>query len=186
MTPDTRECNGPAGSEGPGGKGRAVKTLLLLRHAKSSWKHPNLADHERPLKKRGRRDAPKVGRLAVEQGIVPGLILTSSAVRARETAAAVRAACGACAELRELRELYLARPQDYAVLLRGVADEQERVLVVGHNPALEEFLEALTGVRETLPTAALALVELPVERWEQLDLDGTGRLVRLWRPRELD
>jgi len=163
-----------------------VKTLLLLRHAKSSWKDPALADHDRPLKKRGRRDAPKIGRLLVERGIVPGLILTSSAARARETAEAVRGASGETAELRELRELYAALPPDYARLLRAVPDGREPVMVVGHNPALEELLEALTGVQETLPTAALARIEIPIEHWERLELDGSGRLVRIWRPRELD
>jgi len=163
-----------------------VKTLLLLRHAKSSWKHPELADHERPLKKRGRRDAPKLGRLVVEQGLVPGLVLSSSAVRAMETAAAVSAACGEGTELRELRELYLAGVDEYALLLRGLPDTRDPVMVVGHNPALEELLTALTGVREALPTAALAQIELPVEGWDQLALDGGARLVRVWRPRELD
>jgi len=163
-----------------------VKSLLLLRHAKSSWKHPELADHDRPLKKRGRRDAPRLGRLVVEEAIVPDLILSSSAVRARETAAAVSAACGETTELRELRELYLGGPEEYALLLRALPDAPGRVMVVGHNPALEELLAALTGVAETLPTAALARVELPIEQWGRLELDGSGRLVRVWRPRELD
>ena len=162
-----------------------MKSLLLLRHAKSSWKSPELADHDRPLKKRGRRDAPRMGRLLVREGLVPGLILTSSAVRARETAAAVAEACGEEAEPRPFRELYSAEPGDYAQLLGELPDDRDRVLLVGHNPTLEELLELLTGERETLPTAALALIELPIGRWRELALDGGARLVRVWRPREL-
>ena len=163
-----------------------MKSLLLLRHAKSSWKNAGLDDHDRPLKKRGRRDAPRMGRLLVAEGLAPGLILTSSALRASETAAAVATACGKSAGLRSFRELYLAEPDDYALLLRELPDSNERVMVVGHNPTLEELLELLTGARETMPTAALALIELPIERWGELALDGSARLVRLWRPRELE
>jgi phosphohistidine phosphatase len=162
-----------------------MRSLLLLRHAKSSWKQPDLNDHDRPLKKRGRRDAPRMGRLLLREELVPDLILTSSAVRARQTAEAVADACRESAEPRSLRELYLADAEDYAVLFRGIPDDNERVLVVGHNPTLEELLELLTGARETMPTAALALVELPIGRWRELALDGSARLVRLWRPREL-
>ena len=162
-----------------------MKSLLLLRHAKSSWKQPELPDHDRPLKRRGRRDAPRMGRLLLREGLVPDLILTSSAVRARETAEAVATACGESAELRPLRELYLAGPGDYALLLGALPDGNDRVMVVGHNPTLEELLQLLTGARETMPTAALALVELSIESWDELPLDGSARLVRLWRPREL-
>ena len=163
-----------------------MKSLLLLRHAKSSWKNPGLADHDRPLKKRGRRDAPKMGRLLLREGLVPGLILTSSATRARQTAQAVATACGESVEPRSFRELYSAEPEDYALLLRSLPDGNDTVLVVGHNPTLEELLELLTGARAILPTAALARVELPIERWGELALDGKARLVRVWRPRELD
>jgi phosphohistidine phosphatase len=162
------------------------KSLLLLRHAKSSWKNPELADHDRPLKKRGKRDAPRMGRLIVQEGIVPDLILSSSATRARETAAAVADACDKTREVALSRELYLAGPEDCVRLLREVPDGNDRLMVVGHNPVLEELLEALTGAREILPTAALALVELPIERWGQLEPDRSARLVRVWRPRELD
>jgi phosphohistidine phosphatase len=162
-----------------------VKTLLLLRHAKSSWKHPELADHDRPLKKRGRRDAPRMGRLIVSEGIVPGLILSSTAVRARETAEAVSAVCGEAVQLRLLRDLYHADAEDCAVLLRALPDGEDRVMLVGHNPTMEELLEALTGVRETLPTAALARIELSVETWSELGPNRSARLVRIWRPREL-
>lgn len=163
-----------------------MKSLLLLRHAKSSWSRPDLPDHDRPLKKRGRRDAPKIGRLLPSEGIVPGLILSSSAIRARETAAAISKACGQSVELRLLRDLYLAGPGDHVLQLRAVPDGEERVMIVGHNPGLEELLEALTGARETLPTAALALIQIPIEHWRRLALDGSSRLLRVWRPRELD
>jgi len=163
-----------------------MKSLLVLRHAKSSWKQPGLADHDRPLNKRGKRDAPRMGRLVREADLVPELILSSSAVRARETALAVAEACAHACELRVLRELYLAEPEDHALLLRSLPDAVGSAMLVGHNPVLEELVAALVGEHETLPTAALAWIELPVDRWSELRLDGSGRLRGLWLPKELD
>ena len=162
-----------------------MKTLLVLRHAKSSWKHPHLADHDRPLNKRGKRDAPRMGRLILERELVPDLILTSSAARARNTALAVAEVCGHASEVRVLRELYLAEPEDHAGMLTSLPDEYGSVMVVGHNPGVEELVEALTGESTALPTAALALIELSIERWAGLVLNGKARLDRVWLPREL-
>jgi phosphohistidine phosphatase len=165
---------------------RSMKSLLLLRHAKSSWKHPELADHDRPLNKRGKRDAPRMGRLVRDEDLVPELILSSSALRARETALAVAAACDHACELRVLRELYLAEPEDHALLLQSLPDAVDSAMLVGHNPGMEELVEALGGEHETMPTAALAWIDLPIDRWPELRLDGSGRLRALWLPRKLD
>jgi phosphohistidine phosphatase len=163
-----------------------MKSLLVLRHAKSSWKRPSLADHDRPLNKRGKRDAPRMGRLIRDQHLVPELILSSSAVRARNTALAVGDVCEHAAELRVLRELYLAEPEDYVLVLQHLGDEIGSAMVVGHNPGMEELVEALSGEHHVMPTAALAWIDLPVEGWSGLRLDGSGRLRQVWRPKELD
>jgi phosphohistidine phosphatase len=165
--------------------GRAVKTLLILRHAKSSWKQPELLDHDRPLNKRGKKDAPRMGRLIRQLQLVPDLILSSTAVRARSTALAVAEACENSAELRLLRDLYLAEPDDCAQVLATLDERYRSVMVVGHNPGLEDLVEALTGLHEILPTAALARVALPIDGWSELRLDGNARLEQLWRPKEL-
>jgi phosphohistidine phosphatase len=163
-----------------------MKALLVLRHAKSSWKDETLTDHERPLNKRGRRDAPRMGRLMRDAHLVPERILSSTALRARLTAEAAAEACGCAEQLRYVEALYHGTPDDYLEVLRGQPDELDRILVVGHNPVLEEFLERLVGEWNRLPTAALAHVSLPVERWEELNAGTRGRLEALWSPKELD
>lgn len=162
-----------------------MKTLLILRHAKSSWKDPTLADHERPLKKRGKRDAPRMGELIYEQDLTPDLILCSSAKRARMTAEAVAEACRYEGEINFLRDFYLADHETILHRLSDLGDEIMRVMVVGHNPDLEELLEVLTGDFERLPTAALAQITIPVVHWSELDENAEGKLVNVWYPREL-
>ena len=163
-----------------------MKTLLILRHAKSSWKHPGLADHDRPLTKRGNRDAPRVGLLLHRQALTPDLIVSSTAVRARCTAVQVaeRSGCGRPVELD--RQLYLAEPEAVVEVVRSFGGEASRVLVVGHNPGLEELVARLSGHAEVLPTAALAQIELPLAEWAELRAFTRGRLANLWRPKELD
>jgi phosphohistidine phosphatase len=162
-----------------------MKTLLILRHAKSSWKHSELPDFDRPLNKRGKRDAPRMGELLRQADLVPELILSSSAQRARQTTQAVVDTSGYPGEVRWLDSLYAAPPESYLEALRGLDDDLQRVMVVGHNPGLEELLEELTGAAESLPTAALAQVLLPIQSWSQLDDEVSGELVQIWLPRQL-
>ena len=139
-----------------------MKTVLILRHAKSSWKHPDLDDHDRPLNRRGLRDAPRIGRLIAGADLVPDLIFSSSAVRARTTAEAVAAESGYTGPIEIKRELYLAEPSVYLELLAGLDDRFGRVMVVGHNPGMADLVEELTGTFDAFPTAALAHVRLPI------------------------
>ena len=162
-----------------------MKTLLLLRHAKSTWKYPDLADHDRPLNKRGKQAAPRMGQLLKDENLLPDLILSSTAARAQTTARKVAQASGYLGDIHVTRELYEAAPETYLALLKNIADEYERVLMIGHNPGLEMLLEHLTQEAETLPTAALAVVELPIQHWQELTEDTSGKLAHLWRPREL-
>ena len=138
-----------------------MKTLLILRHAKSSWDDGSIPDHDRPLNGRGKRDAPRMGRYLVESGLAPHVVLASTARRARDTAMAVMEECGWQGELRLLRSLYLAEPTDYVLALRSVPAAEERALVVGHNPGLESLIEGLTGesltMNELIERADLAL-----------------------------
>lgn len=163
-----------------------MKTLLILRHAKSSWKHPGLADHDRPLNKRGNRDAPRVGLLLGQQALTPDLIISSTAERARGTAAQVADGSGYGGPVELDRQLYLAEPEAIVDVVRSLGGEASRVLVVGHNPGLEELVARLTGRAEVLPTAALAQIELPLVEWAALRAFTRGRLAALWRPKELD
>lgn len=163
---------------------RAMKLLSILRHAKSSWKDSSLDDHDRPLNKRGLRDAPRVGEWLLEQDLVPDTILSSTARRARETALAVAAAAEFPDDVRFTRDLYLASPETYLEALRDLPDASGHAMVVGHNPGIEELVAAVVGVPESMPTAALAVVELPIESWRDLGPPPHGSLRTLWRPRD--
>ena len=166
-----------------------MKTLLLLRHAKSSWDDPALADHERPLNARGEKDAPRVGQLARDEGLVPDLIVSSDAVRARLTAEAIADATGG--QMLVDPRLYHASATEILAAVRSVVEHRvvkrdvATVMVVGHNPGLEELIALLTEELEHLPTAALAQIALPIERWSSLDTEIRGTLVGVWRPREM-
>ncbi len=162
-----------------------MKTLLIVRHAKSDWGEPDRPDHDRPLKGRGKRAAQRMGRHLREQQLMPDLILCSTATRARKTAQLVAEACGYAGKIGEVEALYEGNADTYLATLRNAPAACERLMVVGHNPGLEELLETLTCKAERLPTAAVALVELPVNRWREVNADTAGALVQLWRPREL-
>lgn len=161
-----------------------MKTILLLRHAKSSWNDSSLSDHDRPLNARGKRDAPRVGELLAELALVPDIILCSTAKRARKTAKKAARACGFAGETRLHEELYLASPDAYLAVLQNLSEDVERPLLVGHNPGMEQLLGSLTGCVEAFPTAALARIELDVEKWRDVTLAASGKLAGLWRPKD--
>jgi phosphohistidine phosphatase len=164
-------------------------TLLVLRHAKSDWDTNARTDFERPLSKRGRRDAPKVGLWLRQNGPVPGLVLSSPAERARHTALAVCHELGIDPEqIRWDRRIYEAGT---AELLAALAEAPESVgilLLVGHNPGLEALVGLLCGDTpespdgKLLPTAALAQLDCAAP-WNQLGV-GVAKLVRLRRPKK--
>lgn len=168
-----------------------MKTLLILRHAKSSWSDTELFDYDRPLNKRGKRDAPRMGKHLRQQGLIPDLILTSSAKRARKTASKVTKACGYTGKVRRLDAFYDALPGVYFETLQALSNSYQCVMVVGHNPTMEQLVMHLTGQIERMPTAALAHIELPIRRWKELDFysglqtSPTGTLVDLWTPKNM-
>jgi phosphohistidine phosphatase len=162
-----------------------MKTLLILRHAKSSWQDPGMTDHDRPLNDRGKQDAPRIGRLICDQGLHPDLILSSTAKRARSTAKRVIEGGGFACSPQLLDELYMASADTYIEVLRQQPSEYERILVVGHNPGLEELVVLLTGTSPTLPTAALVHVEFDIDSWSDMPDNGRGKLVAHWEPRGL-
>ena len=161
-----------------------MRTLLVLRHGKSSRKHTNLSDHDRPLSKRGKRDAPRVGQWLRSRRLSPGAIISSTAKRARRTAEEVAQSSTFNGRVQLESRLYLADPATILDVVRGADAEAKRVLVVGHNPGLEELVARLTGNDEHLPTATLAQISLPIDQWRDLLLLTEGQLVSLWRPEE--
>lgn len=163
-----------------------MKTLLLLRHAKSDWSHEGQRDHDRSLNARGKRDAPRIGQLLQTEGLIPDQILSSTAKRARKTAQKVVAGGEFTAPIEELQAFYLAPPQAYVQVLQQQDDALECILVVGHNPGIEALSHELTGQPESFPTGTLAHLELDVAHWRDVSLDTAGILRNLWHPRELD
>ena len=163
-----------------------MKTLLLLRHAKSAWDDDSLADHDRPLNQRGKKAAPLMGALLREEKLLPNHIVSSTAVRALATALAVGKAARYEGAIEETRALYLAAPSAYFEVARQASDDIERLMLVGHNPGIEIALEQLTGTDEPMPTAALAVIAVPVERWRELGRDTACELVHFWKPKDLE
>ena len=160
-----------------------MKTLLLLRHAKSSWDDSSIEDRDRPLNARGRRDAPRVGDVLRHASLVPDLIISSDAVRAQTTAVAVAEAAGYTGEIAIDPLLYLASPEDMVAVLQAAPDANtQTVMIVAHNPGLEDLLARLTGERHHLSTAALVQLALPIDRWDALDTSARATLVDMWEP----
>jgi phosphohistidine phosphatase len=168
-----------------------MKRVYLLRHAKSSWKDRSLADRERPLAGRGRRAAQAMAAHLEAEGVRPELVLCSRARRARETLERVRVAFGDEVEVLFEEALYGATEAGLLARLRALPGQVGSVMVIGHNPGLEELALALSSegaelarLREKYPTAALATIDLPAERWSALHR-GSGALVAYVRPRDL-
>jgi phosphohistidine phosphatase len=168
-----------------------MKRIYLLRHAKSSWKDTSLPDHDRPLAGRGRRAAKAIARHMREHGIEPELVLCSTARRARETLELIEPALDTRAVHVE-HDLYAASAPALLERLRTVPDTVESVLLIGHNPGLQELAldlarsgSAAGELGAKYPTAALATLAFPASSWQRLDR-GTGELVELVRPRDLE
>ena len=162
-----------------------MKKLLLLRHVKSSWKKKSLLDHDRPLNKRGKSDVPRMGRLLRHEQLVPDLIVASTAKRTRETALGVARGSGYVGDLYLTPVFYESNLRSYAQLLKRLSNVVTSILLVGHNPVHEEFLTAVTGIEEQLPTSALAHLTLSIAHWQAFDADTRGQLIEVWRPRKL-
>lgn len=163
-----------------------MKTLLLMRHAKSSWDDSSLTDYERPLNERGKRDAPRMGRWLASQGFRPDRIVTSSARRARKTARRVAEALGYTEIIEERRDLYMASPHAWLTMLHAIPDTAACILGVGHNPTMELLVEQLGGTRHAMPTAAVACFTIQEETWLACHCGPHLSLQAVWTPDDLD
>ena len=126
-----------------------------------------------------------MGKLVRKYGLMPDVVISSDAERARVTAEAVVQAARYAGEILLDQHLYMASPADILSLLRTVRETAETVMIVGHNPGLEELVTQLTGEQQDLPTAALAQIALPIDQWRDLKLSTRGTLLGHWRPKEL-
>lgn len=162
-----------------------MKTLLLMRHAKSSWKDDKLSDHERPLKKRGKKDAKLIAKEIKKNDLIPDLILSSSAARAKETVKVLADALNYKGKTKFIDELYMGEPQDFINALKDVDNKYNTVLVVGHNPGLEAYLQIIDGEIEAVPTGGLGYLVLVMDDWKDISLETMGDLIGFWRPKDL-
>jgi phosphohistidine phosphatase len=169
-----------------------MKRVYLLRHAKSSWKDDSLADRDRPLAGRGRRAAEAVARHLEAEGIRPDLVLCSPARRTRETLERIEGAFGGRVETTLDEALYAASEPELLARLTALPEDVGSVMLIGHNPGLEELALALASdgaelerLREKYPTAALATIDLPAKRWSTVRR-GSGELVGYVQPKDLE
>jgi phosphohistidine phosphatase len=160
-----------------------VKTLLLLRHAKSSWDDSSLSDFERPLNPRGLQAAPFIGTVLAEKGWQPDVILSSPAERAKQTALLAKEAGRLTAEVQFDDKIYEASPAQLLGVLSGVSSKIDSLLLVGHNPGMEGLLTILTAETRSMPTAGLARISLNIDSWSDIK-DGRGKLEGFVKPRE--
>ncbi len=167
------------------------RELLILRHAKSAWNTNAPTDFERPLSKRGRRAAPRVGRFLAREGLVPDYVVSSPAERAKQTVIAVCGEMGIGPDsIHWEPRIYHAYTGSLLTVLNESPDDAQRVLIAGHNPGLEILLRTLSD-REVpmpddyklMPTAAVARLEV-LSEWKNLD-GGLARLISLTRARSL-
>ena len=162
-----------------------MRTLYLLRHAKSSWKDTTLPDYDRPLKDRGRKAAKRIGRRLAAEKLSDPLVLCSPAVRARETADIVLKHANLRVELRYEERIYEASLRDLVQVVAEISDDKQVVILIGHNPGFEELLAYLTGEGRRMPTCALAKITFEVESWKDIREDQ-GALEWFVIPRELE
>jgi phosphohistidine phosphatase len=169
-----------------------MKILTLLRHAKSAWDDPVARDFDRPLNQRGRRAAQTIGREMRAQGLAFDQVIASPATRVVETLQDVEQGYGRRLEPSFDKRIYLASTDLLLDVIHGADDGAERLLIVGHNPGLEKLAlllsqrgELRAQIAVKYPTATLAEIQLPVERWEEV-AEGIGTITRFIRPRDLD
>lgn len=171
-----------------------MKTLTLLRHAKSTWDDPVARDFDRPLNKRGRRAAQTVGREMRAQGLIFDQVIASPAVRVKETLEGIADGYGRSLDPEFDQRVYLASTATLIEIVHEAADECGALLIVGHNPGLEALALLLTqegsdGFRAEIatkyPTATLVEISFPADGWAQV-AEGTGTITRFIRPRDLD
>lgn len=162
-----------------------MKRLYLLRHAKSSWKLDYLDDFERPLNKRGKKDAPLIGSVLRDLGVKPSIILSSPAARAASTARIVAAEIGyRLDEMRYDEHLYDAGVRDFMEIVGGLDDAHASAMLVSHDPGITMTAARLTGTAmEGIPTAGIVAVEFDVDAWRDVR-EGGGRIVFFEYPKK--
>ena len=163
-----------------------MKTLYLVRHAKSSWKHPELSDFKRPLNKRGKRDAPVMGRFLRDKDIIPDIIISSPAIRAAKTAKVISDILSyPRSKLIYNDDIYEASTTALFKIVNKIDDRFKSVMLVGHNPAMTYFANTLANIRiDNIPTCGIVCTKLATSSWQEIS-DNCGTLKFFEYPKNL-
>jgi phosphohistidine phosphatase len=145
-----------------------MKTLLLIRHAKSSWEQPDLSDFDRPLNERGKKDAPEMAKRVKEKGIEIDHLLSSTAKRAKKTAKYFTEEFGFKKEdIKLVEELYGATQSEFLQAVKDIDDKYKTVALFSHNPGITDFASSLTNVRiDDMPTCAVFALQIETDSWK--------------------
>lgn len=170
-----------------------MRRLMLLRHAKSDWSQAGQRDHERGLSARGQAAAPRMGAYLAERGLIPDCVLISTARRTRDTWKLVAAALPSRPKTHFDERIYEAQPENILDAIQDTSASCQSLLVIGHNPGLQELAlmlvkdgsqDDLACLADKFPTAGLAVIDVPIDDWARLH-PGTGRLDSFITPRRL-
>jgi phosphohistidine phosphatase len=162
-----------------------MKHIILVRHAKSSWALPSLSDFDRPLNKRGKRDAPAMGKRMAGEKMVPDKIISSPATRAISTARTLAKSLDIPRDkIREERMIYEASSMQLLGFMRGWKEKWETVMTVGHMPGIGDLAQLLLEQNiGPIPTCSVVEIELDVDSWADV-APGCGRLIRMMKPKD--
>ncbi len=162
------------------------KNLLILRHAKSSWKNNSyLPDHDRPLNKRGQKQGIRMGKLLKELGNIPDYIITSTAKRAIDTSKLIVESSGYGGRVDLDSSLYIqASAEQFVKILSKLPDRYIKVLLIGHNPSMEGLIYKLTNRTEIMKTCSIAQIDVWIKSWRDIvyEENVVGSLVNIWHP----
>ena len=156
-----------------------------MRHAKSSWADAAMSDFERPLNERGLKAATLMGEIITKKRLQPGLFLSSPAVRAKQTAQLVKESAQIESEIIFNEKIYEATVGQLLEVIAEQAESVGSILLVGHNPGMEGLVKSTTGELHAMPTAALAIADLQINKWSDIT-NSTGNLRDLIRPKEIN
>lgn len=152
------------------------RELILMRHAKSDWANPSLSDHDRPLNRRGDRDAPRMAEWLLSEGLVPDVILCSSALRTQQTAELMMQVWSnsdvvdSKPELITNEDLYLSSPATIAEIVKDNSSDGSPVMVLAHNPGISTLASLLTERGIGLPTAGVVVLNTEIPSWDRFSM----------------
>jgi len=146
-----------------------MKKLYLIRHAKSSWKNLDIDDFERPLNKRGEKNAPFMGEILKDKGVFPDLILSSPALRAKTTAMTIAKKIDYKKKLAYRKKIYEASSSELLKILKSIDDSHKTVFLVGHNPSLNDLAEYFVEFYNNIPTCGIVEIEFSTRSWATIE-----------------